>query len=297
MNKFLKVSLVTALALATITPAFALSISPLASTSSTGTTLANAWLGSSSGLTVVGPISYVGDNNQAGTYSGFALTSSSSTSPNVSIGDGIVLTTGTANVPNSNTSSGFGISTSTGSSSTISNITGLTTNDTNSISFSFTVESGITSISSNFIFGSDEFPEYAGTSFADGFAFVVDGVNFAKFSDGTNVSLATLSSNANLLNNNAGIYGIEYDGFTAALGIVGILNSSLTEHTLEIVIADTGDSILDSGVFLSALSGGNDSGGGGVKPPNPSAVPVPAALPLMATAFGLFGLSKRRKNA
>ena len=76
------------------------------------------------------------------------------------------------------------------------------------------------------------------------------------------------------------------------MGIVGILNSSLTEHTLEIVIADTGDSVLDSGVFLSALSAGKDTGGGGIK-----TTPVPAALPLMATALGLFGFSKRRKNA
>ena len=295
MNKFLKVSLVTALTISATTPAFALSINPLVSDSNTGADLANAWLGASSGITVVGPVSYVGDNNQAGTYTGFNLNSSSASSPNVSLSDGILLTSGTANIPNTNTISNFGTATSTGSSTTISTITGLTTNDANSISFSFTVGSGITSISSNFIFGSDEFPEYAGTSFADGFAFVVDGINYAKFSDGTNVSLATLGSNANLLDNTAGIYGIEYDGFTLALGIVGILNSSLTEHTLEIVIADTGDSVLDSGVFLSALSAGTSTGGGGVTP-NPSAVPVPAALPLMATALGLFGFAKRRKN-
>ena len=292
MNKLLKVSLVTAIAISATTPAFALSINPLVSDSNTGTALAAAWLGASSGITVVGPVSYIGADNQAGSYSGFALNSSSATSPNVTFGDGILLTSGTANIANTNTSNTFGAVTSTGSSTTISTITGLDTFDTNSISFSFTVESGITSISSNFIFGSDEFPEFAGTEFADGFAFVIDGINYAKFSDGTNVSLATLSSNANLLDNTAGIYGIEYDGFTLALGIIGILNSSLTEHTLEIVIADTGDSVLDSGVFLSALSGGKDTGGGGITP-----TPVPAALPLMATALGLFGFSKRRKNA
>ena len=292
MNKLLRVSIITALAISATTPAFALSINPLVSDSNTGTALATAWLGASSGITVVDPVSYVVATNQAGTYTGFALNSSSSTSPNVTFGDGILLTSGNANIPDTNTEDDFGVVTSTGSSTTISTITGLTTNDANSISFSFTVGSGITSISSNFIFGSEEFPEFAGTSFADGFAFVVDGINYAKFSDGTNVSLATLSSNANLLDNTADIYGIEYDGFTLALGIVGILNSSLSEHTLEIVIADTGDSILDSGVFLSALSGGNDTGGGGIK-----VTPVPAALPLMATALGLFGFSKRRKNA
>lgn len=297
MKKSVKMNILAALLTATSMPAFALTVNALASNASTGTTLTNAWLGSTSGVTVVGPVNYVGDNSQAGTYAGFALNSSAPSSPTVSLGNGILLTSGTANIPNTNTSTGFGVVTSTGSSSTISSITGLSTNDANSISFSFTVESGITSISTNFIFGSDEFPEFAGTSFADGFAFVVDGVNYAKFSDGTNVSLSTLSSNANFLNNTSGIYGIEYDGFTAALGIVGILNSSLTEHTLEIVIADTGDSVIDSGVFLSALSAGTATGGGGVTPVNPSAVPVPAALPLMASALGLFGFAKRRKSS
>ena len=211
MNKFLRVSIVAALAISATTPAFALSINPLVSDSNTGTNLANAWLGASSGITVVGPVSYIGDNSQAGTYTGFALNSSTSTSPNVTFGDGILLTSGNANIPDTNTEDDFGAVTSTGSSTTISTITGLPTNDANSLSFSFTVGSGITSISSNFIFGSDEFPE-----FADGFEFVIDGINYAKFSDGTNVSLATLSSNANLLDNTAGIYGIEYDGFTLA---------------------------------------------------------------------------------
>lgn len=34
-----------------------------------------------------------------------------------------------------------------------------------------------------------------------------------------------------------------------------------------------------------------------VVPPNPSAVPVPAALPLMASALGLFGIARRKKSA
>ena len=39
------------------------------------------------------------------------------------------------------------------------------------------------------------------------------------------------------------------------------------------------------------------SGPVAVPPPNVSEVPVPAALPLMASALGLFGLAKRRKSA
>ena len=37
--------------------------------------------------------------------------------------------------------------------------------------------------------------------------------------------------------------------------------------------------------------------GVGNAPPNPSAVPVPAALPLMASALGIFGIARRRNKA
>ena len=132
MNKLLRVSIITALAISATTPAFALSINPLVSDSNTGTALTTAWLGVSSGISVVGPVSYVGATNQAGTYTGFALNSSSSTSPNVTFGDGILLTSGNANILDTNTEDDFGVVTSTGSSTTISTITGLTTNDANS---------------------------------------------------------------------------------------------------------------------------------------------------------------------
>ena len=65
----------------------------------------------------------------------------------------------------------------------------------------------MTSIALNFIYASEEFPEYAATEYADGFAFVVDGVNYeAKFADGSTVSLLTLGSNANLFNNASSVY-------------------------------------------------------------------------------------------
>lgn len=298
MKNSLKISILASLITGLSLPAHAVSISAIASNATTGTTLTNAWLGATSGITVVGPISYVGGNNQAGTYTDFSLISANVSKPNLALGNGIVLTSGTANIPSANNSTGFGVSTGSGSSATISSITGgLSSNDANSISFSFTVASGITSISTNFIYGSEEFPEFAGSSFADGFAFKVDGINYAKFADGTIVSLKTLTSNLNLLDNSDDSYGIEYDGITKSLTIDAILDTSLIEHTLEIVIADTGDSILDSGVFLSALSAGNITGGGGIKPTDPgTTVPVPAALPLLASVLGMFGLAKRRKD-
>jgi hypothetical protein len=297
VKNILNITILTALVTGTSLPAHALSISAIDSNPTTGTMLTNAWLGATSGISVVSPINYVGATNQAGTYTNFSLISANASKPNLALGNGIVLTSGTANIPNVNNSSSFGVSTGSGSSATINSITGLSSRDANSISFSFTVASGITSISTNFIYGSEEFPEFAGSSFADGFAFIVDGINYAKFADGSIVSLKTLTSNLNLLDNMDDSYGIEYDGITKSLTIDAILDTNLVEHTLEIVIADTGDGILDSGVFLSALSAGNITGDGGIKPTDPgTTVPVPAALPLLASVLGMFGLAKRRKD-
>ena len=126
----------------------------------------------------------------------------------------------------------------------------------------FTAAAGVTSLSAKFIFGSDEFPDQAVTDF---FMFILDGVNYAKFSDGSLVSFVQGVNAANFLNNGngaAGPYAIEYDGLSLALGVVGLLDPTLSTHTLKIVIGDTSDAIFDSGVFVAGLTAGTSTGGG-----------------------------------
>jgi hypothetical protein len=59
---------------------------------------------------------------------------------------------------------------------------------------------------------------------------------------------------------------------------------------------DPNDNFFDftQGIDASLINVGS---GPVVVPPNPSAVPVPAALPLMASALGLFGIARRKKTA
>lgn len=59
---------------------------------------------------------------------------------------------------------------------------------------------------------------------------------------------------------------------------------------------DPNDNFYDftQGIDASLINVGS---GPVVVPPNPSAVPVPAALPLMASALGLFGIARRKKSA
>lgn len=276
-------------------------------TADPGATLVSAWLGSDSGITVTaGTVAYVGNTSvqQSGIYTGFDLISSDPTKPDISLADGILLTTGTALIPMTNTASGFGTVTNTAGNSWINAMVGgQISSDSNVLSFDFTVADGVTSVATSFVYGSEEFPEYAGTAFADGFAFIVDGVNYARFADGSWVSLATLSSNTNLNNNTGGAYGIEYDGITNALQVTGLLDLGRTTHTLEVVIADTGDRIYDSGVFVAGLRVGQ-AGSGGVNniPPvsgggdNVSPVPEPETYAMLLAGLALLGVAGRRRK-
>lgn len=252
------------------------------STTTDGNTLVNALLAPSSGITT-SSITYVGVANQSATYSNFTFAGG--------IGDGIVLTSGTANFASSNTSDSYTVDVNRVGDAAIDAF-GLTSYDANSLSFSFNVGAGVTSISANFIFASEEFPEFAGTPFADGFAFVVDGVNYAKFENGNVVSLKSVVDNSNMIDNTANTYPIQYDGFTPMLNVTGILNASLTTHTLKIVVADTGDHFLDSAAFISGLKAGTATGGGGITAP----IPEPETYAMLLAGLGLLGVVARRRK-
>jgi PKD repeat protein len=130
-------------------------------------------------------------------------------------------------------------------------------------------------------FGSDEYMEFAGSSFNDVFGFFISGpgingqVNMALVPD-TNVVVSINNVNCNAFSNyyqcndlNSPTCGncptdpnattIQYDGFTLGLKACSLVQPGETYH-LKIAIADAGDQILDSGVFISIES--LDGGGG-----------------------------------
>lgn len=264
-----------------------------------------------SGLTVVGGsetfVGRVGDGNlaQSATYSDFVLTGASGL-PDISIGDGLFLTSGVADIPQTNTDTSFdhnsvGVDApGTGGDADLSQLAldaGLPSseiNDVNIFEFEFTVDDPANNaIALDFVFGSDEFPDQSVT---DIFAVFVDGVNFARFQDGSLVSFVEGVNAGNFNDNNVGSdnYDLEYDGISNRLLLEGLLDTSLTTHSIKIAIADTSDSIFDSGVFLSNLRATFTEGQGGVTP-DPE-IPGPAPFALLLAGLGALGWARRRRG-
>ncbi|HEY0562213.1 MAG TPA: VPLPA-CTERM sorting domain-containing protein [Methylophilus sp.] len=77
--------------------------------------------------------------------------------------------------------------------------------------------------------------------------------------------------------------------------------AELLTYTLTLASGNTFDTVIDSlnsGSLLVGVTGQNDGQGNDQYLINtPSAVPLPAALPLMASALGLFGLGAKRRKA
>ena len=132
-------------------------------------------------------------------------------------------------------------------------------------------------ITFEYIFGSEEYPEYAGTTFNDIFAFLVSGpgivgdvnianqLNIATLPDGTFIQINSVNDGINweYYRDNSLSQSVAYDGLTSdSLGIKKSLTARVTTipcntYKLKFAIADRGDSAFDSGVFISEIKGGS----------------------------------------
>lgn len=154
----------------------------------------------------------------------------------------------------------------------------------------------------NYVFGSDEYNEWVASSFNDVFGFFFNGTGVLD-----NVALIPGTTTAVAINNvnngsHAGYYNdndpselgtptpfaFEYDGFTDMFtaSILG-LTAGQTYH-LTLAIADAGDRVLDSGVFLQAQSFSQTP----VQP-----IPEPCTMILFGTGIaGAAGILRKRSK-
>jgi len=197
---------------------------------------------------------FTGAPEAAGTFAGGAAS--------VGIDTGVVLSTGHAvNVQGPNEADGWSdINGTAGDARLDALVTPEVTYDAAILEFDLTPAANTIAI--RFVFASEEYPEFVGSSYNDVIAIFVNGVNCANY-NGRPVSVNSINAgvNANLfIDNDTGTRNTEMDGLTVPLDCVASVTPNAPNH-VTIVIADTADQIYDSAVFLA--SGGIRSPGSG----------------------------------
>jgi hypothetical protein len=242
--------------------------------------LAAAVAAGASGLTITGA-----------TFSGHMLDPqlSSGTFTNASntygIGPGIVISTGNvldyADGPNTEDGKTFAydVEASSDQEALLDPITGGAFDHFDVTQLDLTFDSSTGNVFFLVTWGTDEYPEFIGSSFIDAFGLYLNGVNIAQ-TGGQPVNVDHPDMQA--------LTGTELDGILAPGNNPVLLFSGSampTGNTLSFIIADSGDAILDATAYISSVSG--------VTPVPP--IPVPAAVWLFCSGLlGLIGIARRK---
>jgi hypothetical protein len=180
----------------------------------------------------------------------------------IGIEEGIVLSSGYINYaigPNSSGSTTAQILTP-GDPQLDALIPGYSTADATILQFDFVPD--FTTLYFQYVFGSEEYNEWVGSSFNDVFGFFLNGNNIALIPSTTtpvSINNVNLFSNSTYYKNNeSGIFCTEMDGFTTVLVATGSVTQTAT-NTIKLAVADAGDRNYDSWVYIKGGSfGGED---------------------------------------
>ncbi len=221
-------------------------------------------------------VTFAGNNDQVGTFE--------CVSCNLGLGEGMTMSSGsvsTAQGPNNNGSTSTGYSFGA-SDVDLAILSGGTMNDASVLQFDF-IPTG-DSLVFNFVWGSEEYPEYSNSGFNDAFGFFLSGpgIDGVYSNDAINIALipgTTIPITINNLNNgstgtngpcefcayyihngngsqapyNTSNYYIQPDGFTTPIQAYSQVQCGETYH-IKLAIADAGDQSWNSFVFIEAGS-------------------------------------------
>ena len=134
-------------------------------------------------------------------------------------------------------------------------IPGYTTEDATTLEFDFIPQQNM--LSFEYVFSSEEYNEFVDSDYNDVFGFFLNGKNIALIPNtNTPVSINNINNNRNsqyYRDNTSGSFNTEMDGLTSVLTAQAYVTPG-QKNTIRLSIADAGDSILDSNVFLKAAS-------------------------------------------
>ncbi|MGE0382821.1 MAG: Ig-like domain-containing protein, partial [Hyphomicrobium sp.] len=232
----------------------------LSVTATTNTaTLQSSFVPTNSGITITALTLPNGTN---GSYVG----TFSQNDSNVGLKDGVVLATGNiATLPNAPSNQWDG--TGSGDNTTYAPLQTISTGtqrDVARIQLAFTPDAGVNKIAVYYVFGSEEYPEYVGSSYNDAFGFFISGTNPSGGSySNTNFALIPGTSTPVSINNvnagtnsgyfvsNAGLASPAevLDGQTVPLSAVVKLATGQS-YTVNLAITDIGDANWNSAVFI-----------------------------------------------
>ena len=193
-------------------------------------------------------VTFRGASNALGTFT--------ANNTNLGIKEGIILSTGSiynATGPNNEDDK------STDFAKPGYSLLGSTSYDAAVLEFDFTPQGD--TIEFQYVFASDEYPEYVDKEFNDIFGFFISGPgisgvkNIAILPDGNTVAINNVNQlrNSNYYISNENGQTIEYDGFTKVLTARAVVQCGKTYHLI-LAIADIQDYVYDSAIFLSAKS-------------------------------------------
>lgn len=188
-------------------------------------------------------------------------------STNIGLNSGIFLTSGAGyNIPGPNSSSSSSVNNGFPGDPQLTALASQQTYDAAVLEFDFIPESD--TLRFRYVFGSEEYPEWVLNLYNDVFGYFVTGPDPAggtyvnkniALIPGTNlpVAIATINnvipSYPEYYVDNTGGLTIEYDGFTVVM-TAWVLVVPCEEYHIKMAVADAGDGIYDTGVFIEENS-------------------------------------------